>query len=250
MNLLSSKNSWVIAPIIFFIGIVSFVFCWLTIDPRTLIISFDNDGHSLVEILTLPVFAMIIPLAWLCCPVSGSMKKKIFFSSIFSLLGFMALVRQLDWHKQWFSMIWPEITFKGTVFKMRFLTSPDIPFMPKLFVIAFFILFGFAVLTPLVFYFKKLFKGFFKMHPVAWSVAFFGISGVMSQACDGLTKTCRKANLFTPELLDASSGAVTALFTALEEGGELLMAIFAVLAIIQSHVIFAPDTPAEKHKEI
>lgn len=250
MNILVSKKSWIIAPTIFFAGLLTFFFCWLTTDPRTLIITFDNDGHSMVELLTLPVFAMIIPLSWLCCPVSGTTKKKLFFSFIFSLLGFMALVRQLDWHKQWFSMIWPEITFKGTVFKMRFITSGEIPLMPKLFVILLFVIFGFAVLVPLLFYFKKLFKGFFRMHPVAWSMAFFGISGIMSQSCDGLAKTCRKAGLFTPELLDKSTGAVTALFTAIEEGGELLMAVFAVLAIIQAHVIFAPDKPEESFKEI
>ena len=32
--------------------------------------------------------------------------------------------------------------------------------------------------------------------------------------------------------------------TAFEEGGEMMIAIFALLAILQAHAIYAPDRPA------
>ena len=36
---------------------------------------------------------------------------------------------------------------------------------------------------------------------------------------------------------------LAALFTALEEGSEMLLAIFALLAILQAHAIYSPDAP-------
>lgn len=252
MNLLVSKNSWMIAPFIFFTGIVSLVFYWLTTEPSILTANFDMEGRSFVESMTIPLFAAIIPLSWLCTPVGGNWKRKALFNTTFSLLGFMAVVRELDWHKIWFNSLWPDIaaSFKGTVFKMRFIKADSIPLMPKLFVIVFFILFFAVVIFPLAYYIVKLFKGFFKFHPVCWTMAFFGITGVMVQICDRLPSTLRKANAFPPELLEKGTGAISALFTALEEGGELLLATFACLAIIQAHAIYSPDVPEEKFKEI
>ena len=252
MNLLASKNSWVIAPIIFFTGIISLLFYWLTTEPATLTATFDMKGHSFVESMTIPIFAAIIPLSWLCTPVAGSLKRKVLFNTTFSLLGFMAIVRELDWHKIWFNSLWPDIAagFKGTVFKMRFIKADAIPLMPKLFVIAFFVLFFAAVIFPLAYYIVRLFKGFFKFHPVCWTMAFFGVTGVMVQFCDFLPSTLRKANAFPPELLKKGTGAISSLFTALEEGGELILAVLACLAILQAHAIYSPDTPNEKFKNI
>ena len=71
---------------------------------------------------------------------SGEKKKKRYSIVRASFLAFMALVRELDWHKQWFAAIWPDVadSFPGTVFKMKFLKSGAVPLPPKLFVGAFF----------------------------------------------------------------------------------------------------------------
>ena len=124
MNILASRRAWLLAPSVFVVGVVALLCCWFVMQPADLLANFDADGHSMVELMTLPLFAAVIPLAWLCCPVAGSFRRKAFWSFVFSLLGFMALVRELDWHKIWFYMLWPEVmaTFRGTVFKMRFLT--------------------------------------------------------------------------------------------------------------------------------
>jgi hypothetical protein len=240
------------APIIFLTGIVSLVFYWMTTEPATLTANFDMDGKSFVEAMTIPLFAAVIPLTWLCTPVGGSMKRKVLFNSVFSVLGFMAIVRELDWHKACFNSIWPDLAagFKGTVFKMRFLTADSIPLMPKLFVIAFFILFFASAIFPLAYFFIRLFKGFFKFHPVCWTMAFFGFTGVMIQLCDRIPSMLRKAKAFPPELMEKGTGAISSLFTAFEEGGEFMLAVFACLAIIQAHAIYSPDTPNEKFKSL
>ena len=246
MNILVSRRAWILAPSIFIGGIVTLLCCWLVSRPADLIANFDADGHSMVELMTLPLFAAVIPLSWLCCPVAGSFRRKAFWSFVFSVLGFMALVRELDWHKIWFYMLWPEVvaTFRGTVFKMRFLTSGDVPFVPKLFVLIFFLLFFAATVGPLLYFARRLIRGIFQLHPVAWTMMFFGATGVMVQTCDRLPSTLRDMEWIRPELLDKATGSLSALMTAMEEGGEMMLAVFGLLAILQSHAIYSPDRPA------
>ena len=245
MNILVSRNAWLLAPALFYAGVIVFLCCWAFMPPETLMASFDADGHSMVELMTLPLFAMVIPLSWLCCPVAGSVRRKAFWSFVFSVLGFMALVRELDWHKIWFAQLWPEVaeSFSGTVFKMRFLTSGDVPFVPKLFVLFFFVLFFAATVGPLLYFIRRLIKGLFRYHPVAWTMACFGATGVMVQTSDRLPAMLRNAGWVRPELLDKATGSLAALMTALEEGGEMMLAAFALLAILQAHAIYAPDSP-------
>jgi len=38
--------------------------------------------------------------------------------------------------------------------------------------------------------------------------------------------------------------------TCFEEGGEMLIAALALLAILQAHAIYSPDVPDEKFREI
>ena len=245
MNILVSRRSWLLAPALFCFGIAVFVVCWATMTPEDLFANFDADGHSMVELMTLPLFAAIAPLSWLCCPVAGSGRRKAFWCAVFTFLAFMALVRELDWHKMWFAMLWPEVTasFKGTVFKMRFLTSGSVPLVPKLFVLAFFAAFFAATLGPLAYFIRRLLKGLPRFHPVAWTMAVFGAQGVLVQISDRLPSMLRNAKILSPELLDKSHGALTAFFTAMEEGGEMMMAVFALVAILQAHLIYSPESP-------
>ena len=220
--------------------------------PEAVLANFDADGHSMVELMTLPLFAMVIPLSWLCCPVAGSLRRRAFWCTVFSVLGFMALVRELDWHKIWFAQLWPEVaaTFRGTVFKMRFLTAGDMPVVPRLFVLVFFVLFFAATVGPLLYFIRRLIAGLFRLHPVAWTMACFGAAGVMVQTCDRLPSTLRDMELLRPETLDKASGTLTALMTALEEGGEMMLAAFALLAILQAHAIYSPDRPDSRFAEL
>lgn len=238
MNLLTAKKSWLLAPVVWAVGMIALVVVWAALEPAELIPLFDNKGQSPVELMTLPLFALIVPLVWLCCPAGGSLRRQVGWSSLWSVLAVMALVRETDVHKMLFAKIWPDIVFKGTVFKMKFLTrAPDIPLAPKLFVLVFFILFFAAVLIPLVRYFVPLVKGFFKLEPVCWTMAAFGATSVMVLIVDRLPAKLRDAGI-GGALLDRDTGALTSLLKAFEEGGEMMMALLALLAILQAHLIF------------
>lgn len=233
MNLLTAKKSWLVAPVVVAIASLILLAVWAVLDPQTLVINFDNGGQSPVELMTLPLFALIVPLVWLCPPTSGSTGRQCRWAALWSLLGAMAIVRETDVHKALFAEIWPDIanTFKGTVFKMKFLKADDIPFLPKLFVLVFFIFFFVSVIVPLIRYIVPLVKGFFRFEPVAWTMAFFGGVSVMVLTVDRLPANLRHANI-------SVSDSLLALMKAFEEGGEMLMALLALLAILQSYLIF------------
>ena len=241
MNLTTSKHSWLTAPVVALVALFAFIAVWAALEPATLVPLFDNDGASPVELMTLPLFALVVPLVWLCPPCGGSTKRQCLWASLWSLLGVMAIVRETDAHKVLFANIWPDVAagFRGTVFKMRFLKAADIPFMPKLFVAVFFVLFFVAVIIPLVRYAVPLVKGFFRLEPVAWTMAVFGGAAVTVMVVDRLPANLRHAGV------DLSDG-VRALLTVFEEGGEMVMALMALLAILQAHLIFGRGAAVEK----
>lgn len=233
MNMLTSNRSYLLAPVVALIGLIVLVLVWAAIDPGRLMPLFDDNGASPVELMTLPLFALIVPLVWLCPPVAGDTKRKCLWAALWSLLAVMAIVRQTDLHKLLFAQIWPDIagTFRGTVYKMRFLKAGHIPLVPKLFVGGFFALFFAAVAIPLIRYIKPLIKGFFRFEPVAWTMATFGVVSTAVLVIDRLPSKLRKAGV------DLSDSTV-ALLKTVEEGGEMVMALLALLAILQSHLIF------------
>ena len=233
MNLITSKKSWLTAPVLALVCLAIFVSIWAALDPATITSLFDNHGASPVELMTLPLFALIIPLVWLCPPCGGSTKRQCGWAALWSLLAVMAIVRETDLHKMLFASIWPDIaeSFTGTVFKMRFLKAGEIPFMPKLFVLVFFALFFVAVILPLVRYIVPLIKGFFKLEPVAWTMATFGAASVVVMTVDRLPANLRHAGVELSE-------TTLSLLTVFEEGGEMTMALMALLAALQAHLIF------------
>ena len=91
-------------------------------------------------------------------PQSGTDRRKCAWAFLWTALAVMAIVRETDRHKILFANIWPDIanTFPGTVYKMRFLRADSIPFLPKLFVLVFFIVFFVVAAIPLIRYFIPL----------------------------------------------------------------------------------------------
>lgn len=240
MNLLTSKKSWLVAPIVALAGFALLLFLWGVTDPREFITWFSvDDVFAPVEWMTLPLFGLIIPLVWLCPPQSGSERRQCAWAALWSLLGVMAIVRETDIHKKLFANIWPEVasTFKGTVFKMRFLTADGVPLLPKLFVLAVFLVFFAAVLVPLIRYFVPLVKGFFRFEPVAWSAATFGAVSVFVLAIDRLPANLRRWGIVN--LRASGHEAGLAFCKGLEEGAEMIMASIALLALLQSYLLFA-----------
>jgi len=243
MNLIVSLRSYLLAPVLFFLGAAMLFVTWAVMEPSALRAAFDADGHSFFETLTLPFYALIVPLVWLCCPFSGSTKRKVLLSAAVSCVAAMAVCKELDLHLAAITALYPDVVanFKGTPFKMRFLTASGVPFGAKLVSLSYFALFFGVFAALLAYYFTRLVKGFFKLHPVAWSMCFFGGSGVMVAVFDRLPAWYRHAHGLAKDQLIA--GPFGSFCTCFEEGMEMMIAVFALLAILQAHAIYAPDHP-------
>jgi hypothetical protein len=219
-------------------------------EPQALRTAFDADGTSFFETLTIPFYVLIVPTVWLCCPFSGSKFRKSLLCTAVSCVALMAVIKQLDIHLVVMKSLYPDIVagFKGTPFKMRFLTKSGLPISAKLVVVSYFVLFFGVFASLLAYYSTKLFKGFFKLHPVAWSIAFFGVSGVMVQICDRLPAWYRHMKgLHKSEVIGS---AFQSFCTAFEEGGEMMIAAFALIAILQAHAIYSQDVPVSEYSEL
>ena len=249
---MKSKFAWLTAPIVFFALLAALFVTWLVMEPATLIANFDNDGHSTFELLTLPFYAAIVPFVWLCNPFGGSRRRRFVLCAMVSVVALMAIAKELDFHITVLHWLYPDYVqdtgslipgklvkpngnpLTGTPFKMRVLTNGAVPFGMKAAILFYFTAFfgtfaaGFAYLgIPWV-------KGVFKLDPACWAWGCFGGSGVLVQIADRL-----------PAWLDHrfgldkhAEGGVTAassLCTCLEEGGELMIAVFALLTIYLGH---------------
>ena len=250
MNILVSKRSWMLAPAVFLLSLASLAAVWSLVEPQTLRAAFDSDGRSFFEALTLPFYALIVPMVWLCCPFSGSRKRKVLLCSAVSCVAVMAVAKQQDIHLVVMQSLYPDVVanFKGTPFKMRFLTGAGIPLGAKFVAISYFALFFGVFAALLAYYFPKLVRGFFRLHPVAWSVAFLGISGVMVQICDRFPAWYRHAKALPKSAV--ADGSLGALCTAFEEGGEMALAVFAIIAILKAHAIYSRDVPPAEFESL
>ena len=179
----------------------------------------------------------------------------------------MAVVKQLDWHLEIMQSAFPDIVKKvyrvdeagdlsiefklhglfkpngdplsGTPFKMRFLTNGNVPITAKLCVLFYFGAFFGVFAALLAYYAIPLFKGFFRFHPVAWSICFLGGSGFLVQIMDRFPAWYRhlseKKELGKGDFVNSPFGSFC---TCFEEGSEMILAIFALLAILQAHTIY------------
>ena len=243
MNLLVSKRSYLLAPAMFLACLALLAAVWAAMEPQALRAAFDADGHSFFEVMTLPFYALVVPLVWLCCPFSGSTRRKALLCAAVSCVAAMAVVKELDLHLAAITALYPDVVanFKGTPFKMRFLTASGVPVGAKLVSLSYFVLFFGVFAALLTCYFMKLVKGFFKLHPVAWTMCCFGASGVMVAIFDRLPAWYRHAHGLAKGQVIA--GPFGSFCTAFEEGGEMMIAAFALLAILQAHAIYSQDRP-------
>ena len=243
------KKGWLIGPVMYVFMIAGLFATWMNLEPSFLVNLFDQGGYSPVEIATIPFFFGIVPAIWLFNPFEGSKKRRIILALIVSVVALMAIVKELDLHNAFLHYLYPEYVtesgsidpaaglFKpsgkpltGTPFKMRVLTNAGIPLAMKCWIVSYFVLFfgffaaGFAYLFP------TWVKGVFKLDAASWSWGCFGASGVMVQLADRIP-----AWLGHAEGLGEKHGEIvtagTSLCTCLEEGGELMIAVFALVTI-------------------
>ncbi len=253
-----TPKSFLLAPLVFLVGIALLVATWAVMEPEALVRAFDDNGRSPFELATLPFFAAIVPLVWWKCPFNGSALRRAVLCSAVSCVAFFAVAKELDWHLVAMHSLYPEIVnangsvyglvkpggaaLTGTPFKMRFLTNPGAPLGAKCVVVFYFTAF-FGVFAALLAYFAKdLVVGFFKRNPAAWSVCFLGGSGVVVQLCDRMPAWIRHARGL-PKAKTVDS--ISSLFTCFEEGCEMFIAVFALIAIVQAYRMRKPNAQRE-----
>lgn len=256
----SPPKSYLTGPILFLLGIAALLVTWLAMEPVALHHAFDQDGYSPFELATVPFYAAIIPIVWWKCPFTGSRTRRTILCLAVSCVALMAVVKELDLHIMLMHNLFPEVVkpdgsvyglvkpngdaLAGTPFKMRFITNVGAPLGAKVIALAYFALFFGVFGVTLAYFAKDLIVGFFKKVAPAWTMCCFGTAGVMVQLCDRMPAWIRHIrNLPKPKGDEIDS--ISSLFTALEEGGEMLIAIFAILAILQAHALYG-NTDAAK----
>ena len=201
MSFSPAKSFWA-APVLFAVCVAALFATWLAMEPSALRQAFDQDGRSVFELATIPFYAAIIPLVWWKCPFTGSRRRRALLCAAVSCVAFMAVAKELDWHLAAMQHLFPSVVgadgsvhglvkpdgspLTGTPFKMRFLTNGAAPVAAKACVLFYFGAFFGVFAALLAYYAVPLFKGFFRLHPAAWSMCFFGGSGVMVAVMDRL----------------------------------------------------------------
>ena len=246
MNLLKSKHSWLAAPVLWLVGVLALLLTWALATPEWIAFHFDNDGASPVESATVGLFFLQAAFFWLVPPMRAG-KWRTFWLTDFSLLTFFGICRQLDWHKLLISASDLPGATCGTPFKMRFLTNSANPLGDRLIVAACFAVVIVFCVGTLLFFLRRLLTGLFKLHPVCWSIGFFGGTLIPIQITDRLPSVLRKD--FGIHISDN----MHALTTTLEEGLELFLPLFIILATLQAYFIYnndaADSAPLERFKE-
>ena len=236
------EKRFALAPMIWFVALLVFSVVGGVMDPAVLIRNFDQGGYSTVELATLPVFAAIVPLVWCRCPFAGSRRRRTILCAMVSVVAVMAIVKEMDLHLAALHWLYPDIVsdgggllpglykpngkmLVGTPFKMRVLTNAGVPVGMKAWIVLYFVAFFGVFAAGFAYLFKIWLLGVFKLVPSAWSFGCLGASGVIVQIADRL-----------PSWLGHRFGdfsTAQAMCTALEEGFEMMIAVFAIITICQ-----------------
>lgn len=118
-----------------------------------------------------------------------------------------------------------------TAFKLRFFSNPDNPISEKILAGAILLTVVSIVIYLLVKYTPTLIKGFFKMHPICWTVASMGGITIVSKFADRFPSNYRKS---VGESLDALTQGWIVLF---EESSEATIPLMFAIGVIQWHLI-------------
>ena len=246
-----NKKAWLTGPALFVLCVAALFVTWAVMEPSALIHAFDQGGFSPFELATLPVYAAIVPFVWWKCPFGGSRRRRTLLCLAVSVVAVMAMAKELDLHIRVLEWFYPDYVSEGslvhgklvkpdgrpltgTPFKMRVLTNGAVPVGMKLAILFYFGAFFGVFAAGFAYLGWTWVKGVLRFEPAAWAWGCFGGSGVVVQIADRL-----------PAWLDhrfgldkhAAGGATAAssLCTCLEEGGEMMIALFALLTIYLAH---------------
>ena len=240
------RKGWMLPPFFFFAGFALLVLVWALMEPRNLIAAFDAQGRSVFELSTLPFYAAIIPFVWLKCPFEGSLLRRRILSLMVTVVVVMAVVKQLDLHNAALHLLYPSFVgedgsllpgllkpngnpLTGTPFKMRVITNGGVPLGMKAIIVFYFAAFFGVFAAGGAYLATRWIKGVLALKPSAWAIGCMFATGVVVQISDRLPAWIRGA---TGKSMAGGDEGARALCTALEEGGELMLAAFAVIAIL------------------
>jgi len=235
MCFIKSKYSWLTAPILWLSGIIILLFINFCQTPEWIKENFDRQGHSPIEIATVTLLFFVILFLWLLPPVSLKNIKGKLLTANFSIITFIAICREMDWHK---AMITPsnlEGATHGTPFKMRFLTNSINPLPDRLLVLFWFTVVIVICAGTLIWYIRPLLKGLFKFNPVCWSIAFLGGAVILINIFDRMGSVLKK------HFDIIMSSGLQSFGTVMEEGQELLLPLIIIIAILQAHFLYNRD---------
>lgn len=248
----ANSRAWLIGPMLFAAMLSLLLAIWGVIEPSMLISAFDQGGYSPVELATIPVFLAIIPLVWWKCPFSGSALRRNVLCTMVSVVAIMAVAKELDLHSAALHWLFPDYVnesgsiaegmfvrpdgrpLTGTPFKMRVLTNAGVPLSMKAVIVFYFAAFFGTFAAGFAYLGWTWVKGVFALEPAAWAWGCFGGSGVIVQISDRLPSWLDHAYGLSKHSADGVSRAAS-LCTCLEEGGELMLAVFALLTIWLGH---------------
>lgn len=247
-------SKWWCSLAIFAASIAALALVAVCTDSAQCIQFFDQNGYSPFELATLPVFFAIIPAVWIAKPFDGSPLRQNVLSSMVTIVVIMAIVKETDLHNAALHCLFPGFVgengsllpglvkpngapLTGTPFKMRVLTNSGVPFAMKAVIVAYFISFFGMFAAGLAYLAKSLFTGMLKLKASAWSVACLGASGIMVQITDRLPSWLNHGYGLNKNVAGENAVSIfSAIATAFEEGGEMMLALFAILAIIQARI--------------
>ena len=183
---------------------------------------YDLDKSGATDALTYLFFGMAFSV--LLCFYQDYMntpRQSTYFGLIF--LWVITLFREMG------AQHWLAIN-DTTAIKINYFKNPNVPFYGK--IISAVVILSVLSVIAFLFYknFKKMIRGFFKFNPLYWTIATFGGWGLITQIADRFNSHYVKV---TGERLSEP-----ALFfvTIIEEGGESLLPLLFIVALIQFHL--------------
>ena len=244
-------KTWLTGPVLFVLLLAALLATWAVVEPSALIAAFDQGGYSPFELATLPVYAAIVPFVWWKCPFGGSNRRRRILCLAVSVVAVMAIAKELDLHIRVLEWLYPDYVASGTLvpdklvkpngqplvgtpFKMRVLTNGAVPPGMKLAILFYFAAFFGVFAAGFAYLGWTWVKGVFTLDPASWAWGCFGGSGVLVQVSDRLPAWL--GHRFGLEKhADGGASALSSLCTCLEEGGEMMIAVFALLTIYLAH---------------
>ena len=245
-------RAWLAGPALFATMVAALLAVWALVEPAALVSAFDQGGYSPFELATIPFYLAIVPFVWWKCPFDGSARRRKVLCAMVSVVAVMAVVKQLDLHIAALRWLYPDCIseegglvagkfFKpdgrpltGTPFKMRALTNPAIPLGLKALVVFYFAAFFGTFAAGFAYLGGRWLKGVFTFEPASWAWGCLGGSGVVVQIVDRLPAWLGHGHGLDKHAEGGITPA-TSLCTCLEEGGELMIAVFALLTIWLGH---------------